>query len=311
MIYTVTLNPALDRALWIDKIRVGDANRIKKERRYAGGKGIDVSKVLTTLGAANKAFGFVGGFTGEELESLLINEGIACDFVKITSETRINIIINEASTGNQILLNDKGPRIKSYELMQLIHKMEAAAPPDILTVSGSLPPGVHPVVYRKIVEMAKDRGARVLLDTDGEALKVGVQGMPDLIKPNVNELSRLVNKKLETVDEIIDAAQCVHQQGIRTVLVSMGASGILMVGERGRYLASPPEVEVIDTIGAGDAAVAGFVYGLSTGESEKDALACAVAAGTATTMRPGTALCRKEDFRKLLPRIRMEVPRGR
>ena len=307
MIYTITLNPAMDRTLWIEKIRSDDSNRIKKEERYAGGKGIDVSRVLTSLEVVNKALGFVGGFAGEELEGRLLNEGIACDFVRISGETRTNIIVNETSTGNQTVFNARGPEIKPYEVMQMIHKVEKIEDPKIVAISGSLPPGVNPEIYRKIIEIFKSRGAMVILDTDGDALRVGINGLPNVIKPNLHELSRLVGRKLHKKDEIISAANDLRNQGIGIVLVSMGADGILLVGEKEQYLASPPKVKVENTIGAGDSAVAGFVYGLSEGKTLKEALTYAVAAGTATTLKPGTALCQKEDFLKLLPQVHMQV----
>lgn len=307
MVYTITLNPALDRTLWLEKIQPDESNRIEKEQRYAGGKGIDVSRVLTTLGVSNKAVGFVGGFAGEELEGRLLNEGISCDFIRIPGETRTNIIVNDMSNRSQTVFSASGPEIKPYELMQMIHKIEKLEKPDIVTISGSLPPGVHPEIYRKIIEIAKNKGARTILDTDGDALKVGIQGFPDVIKPNTHELSRLVDIEFKEMDEIISAAQSVREKGIRIVLVSMGSRGILLIGEKEQYLASPPKVEVKNTIGAGDSAVAGFVYGLIKGKSLKEVLIYAVAAGTATTLRPGTALCQKDDFLKLIPEITLKA----
>ncbi len=184
MVYTITLNPALDRTLWVKKTQPDDSNRIEQEEKYAGGKGIDVSKVLTTPGVGNKALGFVGGFAGEELEGRLTNEGISCDFIRISGETRTNIIINEIGTGSQTIFSASGSEIKLYELMQIIHKVERLEKPDIIIISRSFPPGVHLEIYRKIIEMSKSKGARVILNTDGDALKLGIQGLPDAIKPN-------------------------------------------------------------------------------------------------------------------------------
>lgn len=307
MIYTITFNPALDRTLSVDKIKPDQSNRVEKEERYPGGKGIDVSRVLTTLGINNKALGFIGGFTGEELEGLLLNEGVACEFIRITGETRTNVIVNDLESGKQTAFNAKGPEIRPYELMLMIHKIDQLPVPEAVVISGSLPPGVHPQIYRKIIETLKGRGARVILDTDGEALRIGILGVPDIIKPNIHELSRLVGGELNKMDEIVRAAQDIHEQGVRHVLVSLGAGGILMVGSHGRCLASPPKVKVVNTIGAGDSAVAGFLYGLSQTASEQEALTFAVAAGTATTMRPGTALCRKEDLQALLPEVKVDA----
>ncbi len=303
MIYTITLNPAMDRTLSVKKIRPDDSNRIAEEQRYAGGKGIDVSRVLTTMGVVNRALGFVGGFAGEELEGRLLNEGIVCDFVSIPGETRTNIVVNETSTGNQTVFNARGPEIRPYELMQMIHKVEKVEDPEMVVISGSLPPGVHPEIYSKIIGISKARGARVILDTDGDALSAGIHGLPSVIKPNIHELGRLVGRELRKKDDIISAANSVLKQGIGIVLVSMGAEGILLIAEKEQYLASPPKVKVENTIGAGDSAVAGFVCGLYRDKPLKEALAYAVAAGTATTLRPGTALCQKRDFQELVSQI--------
>ena len=186
MIYTITLNPALDRTLYVKKIQYDDSSRIEKEERYAGGKGIDVSRVLTTLGIGNKALGFVGGCTGEELEGRLLNEGVSSNFISISGETRTNIIVNDMSTGTHTVFSARGPEITPHALMQLIHKVENLKEPGMVTISGSLPPGVNPEIYRKIIEIVKNRGATVVLDTDGDALKVGIDGHQDVIKPNIH-----------------------------------------------------------------------------------------------------------------------------
>jgi len=303
MIYTVTLNPALDRTISIKNINSDDCNRIENEQLYAGGKGIDVSKVLTKFGVKNKALGFVGGFAGEELEGLLINEGIACDFVRIAGRTRTNIIVNDIGANTQTLFNAKGPTITAYELMQLIHKIENLADPAYVIISGSLPLGVNPEIYRKIIEIVKGKGAKVILDTDGEALLVGMQERPNIIKPNIHELSRLAGRPLESMDSVVEAATNLRERGIEIVLVSMGSKGILMISDSGRYLVQPPAVEAKNKIGAGDSAVAGFAFGLSTGKDVVLSLTYAVAAGTATILQAGTALCNLEDFHNLQTKL--------
>ena len=304
MIYTITLNPALDRTLYVKKMKYDDSIRIEKEQRYAGGKGIDVSRVLTILGVENKALGFVGGFAGEELEGRLLNDGISSDFISISGETRTNIVVNDISAETQTVFSARGPEITPHALMQLIHKVENLKEPDMVAISGSLPPGVNPEIYRKMIEIAKNRGATVVLDTDGDALKVGIDGHPDVIKPNIHELSRLKGMELKEMDGIIKAAKSIREQGIKIVLVSMGARGILLASEKEVYVASPPEVKVQNTIGAGDSAVAGFIYGLTQGKELKDALTFAVAAGTATTLKSGTALCQKDVFLELSSKIK-------
>ncbi|NYT02388.1 MAG: 1-phosphofructokinase, partial [Methanosarcinales archaeon] len=142
MIYTVTLNPALDRTIWVDRIKEDVSNRIIKEFRYAGGKSIDVSKVLKNLGIDNVALGFVGGFPGRELEGRLLNEGIISDFIRVSGDTRTNIIIHEQETGKQIAFNARGPEIQPHELMQLIDQIESLRNPQFITIGGSLPRGL-------------------------------------------------------------------------------------------------------------------------------------------------------------------------
>ncbi len=305
MIYTITLNPALDRNIWIEKVKFDDSNRIHKEKRYAAGKGIDVSRVLTAFGIRNKALGFVGGFDGEEMEGRLINEGISCNFTRISGETRTNIVIYDMEKGSQTIFSARGPEIMPFELMRIIDLVEKLDDPKIVIISGSLPPGVSPEIYAKIIEIVKSKGAKIILDTDGNALKTCIQISPDVIKPNIHELSRLSDQELNNIQKIISTAQTICDQGTGIVLVSMGARGILLVGKTEQYLAVPPQVKVVNTVGAGDSAVAGFVYGTLTGKTLQEALVCAVAAGTATTLQPGPALCSKDDFMELVPQVKL------
>ena len=310
MIYTITLNPALDRTIWIDKIRDDVSNRIIDERRYAGGKSIDVSKVLKNFGVDNIALGFVGGFAGRELEGRLLNEGIQTDFIRVSGETRTNIILHEKDTGRQLSFNARGPEILPSELMQFVEQIESLPCPDVVTIGGSLPPGISPEIYRKIITLVGRCRARVVLDVDGSGLISGIKAHPNIIKPNIHELSELVGHVLKEMNEIVEAAREINRNGVEVVLVSMGAKGILLVAKGEEYIAVPPEVKVENTIGAGDSAVAGFVYGLVNGKGLKDSLVFAAAAGTATTLRLGTALSQKEDFLNLVPQVKLTVLQG-
>jgi len=307
MIYTITLNPALDRTLWIQKARDDVSNRILEEKSFAGGKSIDVSKVLKNLGVDNIALGFVGGFAGRELEGRLLNEGIQSDFVRVSGETRTNIIIHETETGKQLAFNARGPEIRPSELMQFVEQLEKMPCPELVAIGGSLPPGVNSVIFRKIITLVKRCQAKVVLDVDGEALRVGIEALPDVIKPNIHELSALVGRDLKDLDEIAAAAREINRQGVKIVLVSMGGKGILLVSHGREYLAVPPDVKVESTIGAGDSSVAGFISGLVRGKDLKECLIYAVAAGTATTLHQGTALCQKEEFLMLVPQVKLNV----
>jgi 6-phosphofructokinase 2 len=197
MIYTITLNPALDRTLWIQRVRDDVSNRILEEKSFAGGKSIDVSKVLKNLGIDNIALGFVGGFAGRELEGRLLNEGIQSDFVRVSGETRTNIIIHEKETGKQLAFNASGPEIRASELMQFIEQLERLPCADVVAIGGSLPLGVTPEIYRKIINLVQRCQAKVVLDVDGEALRQGIKAQPNVIKPNIHELSELVGRDLK------------------------------------------------------------------------------------------------------------------
>lgn len=307
MIYTITLNPALDRTLWIQKVRDDVSNRILEEKSFAGGKSVDVSKVLKNLGVDNIALGFVGGFAGRELEGRLLNEGIQTDFVRVSDETRTNIIIHEKDTGKQLAFNARGPEIKPSKLMEFVELLERLPCSDLVAIGGSLPLGVTPEIYRKIIAIVKKCQSTVVLDVDGESLRAGILAHPDVIKPNIHELSELAGRELKGLDEIRAAAREINRQGVRIVLVSMGGKGILLVSEGQEYLAVPPDVSVKSTIGAGDSSVAGFISGLVQGKDLKDCLVYAAAAGTATTLHQGTALAQKEDFERLVPQVKLTI----
>jgi 6-phosphofructokinase 2 len=304
MLYTITLNPALDRTLWLDRIQDDVTNRIEREERFPGGKGIGVSRVLTALGVYNRALGFTGGFHGAELEARLLEQGIQSNFTPIDEETRSNIVIHERSTGRQILLSSKGPRIHPSELAHFCADLTRIEDPTLVSIGGSLPEGVKSDVYYTIIRNLSRRGAQVILDAEGGALKSGLSAHPYAIKPNLRELSLAMGKTVSDLPGIIQAAEELHARGVEVVLVSMGAKGMILVSGKERLLASPPPVQVRNTVGAGDSAVAGFLYGITRGDDLETALRYAVAAGTATTLREGTALAEKEDVMRLFPRIR-------
>jgi len=305
MIYTITLNPALDRTLWVQRVKSDVSNRIIEEKSFAGGKSVDVSKVLKNLGVDNIALGFVGGFAGRELEGRLLNEGIQTDFVHVSGETRTNIIIHEKETGKQLAFNARGPEIHPAEIMEFIELLQRLPCSDLVAIGGSLPQAVSPEIYTKIITIVKRCHSTVVLDVDGEALRTGISARADVIKPNIHELSELVGRELQGIEEIAAAAREINRQGVKIVLVSMGARGILMVSEGEEFLAVPPKVDVASTIGAGDSSVAGFISGLVQKKGLDQCIAYAAAAGTATTLHQGTALAQKEDFDRLVPQVQV------
>lgn len=305
MLYTVTLNPALDRTLYVESLSPGQSTRIRREARYSGGKGIDVSRALLEMGTSNIALGFVGGFGGKEFEGRLLLDGVACSFTRIAGETRTNIIIQDESSGAETALLARGPEVQPNELMDFITTIEKLPDMEFLVVSGSLPLGLTPEVYRRIIDIGNNKGARTVLDTAGEALRQGLNARPTMIKPNRLELAELAGRELGDVRAIAEYCRSLRDR-VEVILVSLGADGMVMTTARGVVYARPPTVRVKSTVGAGDCAVAGFVHGLARREAPTDALRRSVAAGTAATLNPGTGLCRCSDIDTIMPQVVVE-----
>lgn len=305
MIYTITLNPALDHCLEVDELRLDDANRVKSEGLYAGGKGIDVSRAIRRLGSDSMALGFIGGHTGQVMVDLLKAEGVTCYFTPIAQETRRNIIIS-TSRQSQTMLNSRGPVVTKDEWSAfLTHLTLLHLGDSYVVVSGSLPRGVPVEAYRQIVQLVQSRGARAVLDADGPCLKSGLQAKPFAIKPNVNELRRLTGRPLGSEQDIIRAATRVQDSGVEVVMVSRGAQGVLLLGAGERFRAKPPAVKVRSTVGAGDSTVAGFVWAHASGKGLEECVRIATAAGTAATLATGNQLCRLADVLRLSPKVKV------
>ncbi|MCI0481798.1 MAG: 1-phosphofructokinase, partial [Candidatus Dadabacteria bacterium] len=303
MIYTVTLNPALDRSIEVQQLRNDDANRIESEKSYAGGKGIDASRVIQVLGGQSIALGFVGGFNGMELEQRLLRQGVRCDFVETRGDTRTNIIIYVRSTGTYTTLNAKGPDVNEVETKEILDKISGLTDVSYMIISGSIPSGVSQDIYRQIVEIARAKGAFVALDADGEPMKQGIEAGPTIIKPNVHELGRLMGREITDIPGALDSAEGLKKKRVDIVLVSMGAKGALLVSDSARLFAVPPKIAVGSTVGAGDSLLAGFVLGHFQGRRLAECLRFGVAAGAATAMSRGTELCKREDVEELMPKV--------
>jgi 6-phosphofructokinase 2 len=307
MIYTVTLNPALDRAINVDSLVQDDTVRVLSENHYAAGKGIDVSRVIRELGGESVALGLIGGYDGMHLEGLLINAGVMSQFTKISNETRTNIILKENRTGKQYVISASGPQVTATEIGQFYNHIVEIMDMNYLVMSGSLPRGVTPNIYGQLILAGRKKGAFIFLDADGKALKESISYVPTGIKPNIHELSRLTGRELREDSEIIDACVPLHEMGIKMVLVSRGKSGLLLSMDDKKIKAAAPPVDVESTVGAGDSTVAGFILAHSRGLDIIECLRMACAAGTATAQTPGTELCHSEDVEKLLPVVEMTV----
>lgn len=304
MIYTITLNPALDHYMEVGDLRLDDANRIKTERLYAGGKGIDVSRALRRLGGDSMALGFSGGHNGQILVDMLKQEGVTPYFTPIAQQTRRNILLSNMQRGRQTVLHARGPEVTGAEWQSFLAHLRMLDLRDAYVVlGGSLPRGLPTSAYRQIIAQVQSQGARAILDADGPCLREGLKARPFAVKPNVHELRRAMRRPLTEEKQILDAAIGLQRRGVSIVLVSRGALGLLVVDESESVRAVPPRVRVRSTIGAGDSTVAGFVFAHSSGKGLEDCVRYATAAGTAATLRPGNELCRPRDVLRLLPRV--------
>ena len=312
MIATVTLNPSLDLTVTVDRLVVDDVIRMRSMRKDPGGKGINVSRVVNTLGGATIAYGFIGGHEGGVLSVLLAEEGILTSFVAVEGDTRINVIVSERESGTQTRINAEGPRVKVEDLEKLkerLWKMGGVyCAARFMVFAGSIPPGLPKTAYRDLIEDAQDRGIKAVLDTDGDALKYGVRAKPFMVKPNTYELERLVGRDLRNAgdQEIIQAAKEVRDMGVEVVAVTRGGGrAVLVTGDR-VLLGTPPSVKVINSVGSGDSFIAAFLLALLHGKGFEEAFQWGLAAGAATAITPGTELLKKEDFYRLIPEAKVE-----
>jgi len=309
MIYTITLNPCLDRHLLVEDLQFDDANRIQEETRYAAGKGVDVSVVLKELGTDSLALGFVGGYSGLEFEGMLINRGIPCDFTQIGQDTRTNIHITNRRTGGQTSLNARGPFIKAVELGLFCQKVRHLSPkPSFVSMNGSLPQGVTAGIYRQLTHWLKEQGARIVLDADGEAFAQGVEAGPYLVKPNVHELGRYLKEDLQNheLSQLVPCCRRVQQRGVEIVALSLGPRGLLVTWQDRALHATTPPVQSVSTVGAGDSVIAGMLYKLAAGRDLREAVRWGAACGTATALTPGTELCKREGVLQILDKVTLQ-----
>lgn len=295
MIYTVTFNPALDYILKTDDFNLGTTNRSVFEVITFGGKGINVSYVLSQLGVENTALGFVAGFTGEELLRKINSTGIKTDFIKLSSgNTRINVKIK----GNaETEINASGPPITQNDIEQLFKKLENLCEKDVLVLAGSIPKCLPDNIYENILSKLQGKGIRFVVDATGELLLNVLKYNPFLIKPNLAELEDIVGEILDSEEKIISAAFKLKKMGAVNVLVSLGKDGALLIDEFGNvHRQSVLGGKPVNTVGAGDSTVAGFLVGCDNGYEY--ALRLGVAAGGATAC--SQYLATKEEILSLL-----------
>lgn len=297
MIYTVTFNPAVDYIVRVGALRPGEVNRSDAEDVFFGGKGINVSLVLKQLGIESHALGFIAGFTGTAIEDGIRKAGITTDFVRLQSGfSRINVKIKSSC---ETELNGQGPQIPQDSIRCLLEKLGRLQRGDVLILAGSIPNTLPENMYEKIMEPLAEKGIDFVVDATGELLVNVLPYKPFLIKPNKAELSEIFKKPLHTDAEIVQCARALQQRGAKNVLVSLAGDGALLADEHGKiHKMAAAQGTVINSVGAGDSMVAGFLAGYICKKDYAYALRLGTAAGGATAFSPG--LAEKQEIDRLL-----------
>lgn len=281
MIYTITFNPSLDYVLKVPELSFGKINRSENEKIYIGGKGINVSRVLNTLGMKSIPLGFIAGFTGKELNSKLISYGIDSDFIELKEgNTRINIKIKgEVETS----INADGPIINDYSIALLLKKIDDLTNDDIVIIAGNVPKNIDSSIYALICKKLYDKNIPFIVDACDKNLIDVLKYNPFLIKPNKEELESTLGVKINNIDDLRKAVLKLKEMGALNVLVSLGSDGAFLVDDSlNEYALDAPSINVVNTVGAGDSMLAGFIYGFLKNRNYGEALMYGVACGSAT-----------------------------
>lgn len=300
MIYTVTFNPSLDYIVTVNDFRMGVVNRTSREILFPGGKGVNVSMVLKNLGCESTALGFAAGFTGQELTRLLEEKGITADFIHVKNGTsRINVKLRAQK---ETEINGQGPRIAGEDIQRLYKKLDGLQDGDILVLAGSIPDTMPGSMYMDIMQHLQDKRLNIVVDATKDLLVNVLPYRPFLIKPNNHELGEIFHTIITDKDEVVRYAKALQEKGVRNVLVSMAGEGAVLVTEDGKeYRTEAPKGTVVNSVGAGDSMVAGFLYGyLTEGDYEK-AFRYGVCTGSASAF--SEELATKEEVFALLDKF--------
>ncbi len=306
MIYTISLNSSIDYTFYLSRIRYDDINRIEEKRIDAGGKGLNVARMLSVLKCECETLTFLGGSNGNLLKKLLDEEKIRYRYVSIKGNVR-SVFNFFAGKNNVLRFNEQGPNISKREeraFFRLIDDIKFSKE-DIISISGSLPPGLNESIYRNLIEKVNKRGVKTVLDADGEVLREGIAGKPDIIKPNLWEFERISGVAIRSFTILGKVLKNILNGGVSTILLTLGEKGAILFSQNKFLYASAPTVRVLSTIGCGDAFLAGFLYCFSRGETPERSLQMAVAAGTAKVLQKGTSMPERKDVMSIFPRVKI------
>ena len=295
MITTITLNVAVDKAYVIGKLTDHTVMRVNRCTNTAGGKGLNVAKVVHLCGEEVQATGFVGGFNGAYVEDMLKKQNIPNRFVHVQGETRSCINVLDEDGGSTEFL-EPGEPIRPEEVQEFLDQFDdIIADSSVVTISGSVPKGVDVTMYAKLIEKIKAQGKKVVLDTSGALLKESIKACPTMVKPNTDEIEDLLGIKVNNHKDLVEGAKKLHEMGIPVVVVSLGGDGAFVVSDEGVFRGQPPKIEVVNTVGCGDSMTAAFAVAFARGLSVQEALRYAIAVSAANAMTMETGSFREED----------------
>ena len=307
MILTVTLNAAIDKRYVVEEFKVGEVNRVKECAYVPGGKGLNVSKPAAVAGAEVVATGFVGGHAGNYIEASLKDYHVKSAFYHLESESRSCINIWDEKNCVQTEFLEPGFTVAESEFQGFVEEFkELVKKADVVAMSGSVPKGLDGTAYQKLVKVVKDAGKKVILDTSGKLLEMGIEACPTMIKPNIDEIRMLTGKECNEIGEIVEAAKEIHARGVEVVAVSLGADGSLAVSDEGVFRAIVPRINAVNTVGCGDSMIAGFALGFAEGLGIEETLRKASAISAAAALREETGYFVMEDMQRLYPQIKIE-----
>ena len=298
MIYTVTLNPSIDYIVHVDKLTIGDVNRMKTDFKLPGGKGINVSRILKRIDNDSTALGFLGGFTGRFIEEWVERETIQTNFTPVSDDTRINI---KLKAKDETEINGQGPVVSAEEMNELKKVLAHLSSEDIVVLSGSKPASVPTGFYQELIEIIKSQGASFVIDTTGADLMDALEKGPLLVKPNNHELADLYQTTFNSVEDIYPFGQRLLDEGAQHALVSMAGDGALLFTKDGIYRSNVLKRSFKNSVGAGDSMIAGFVGNYTKSQDPVEAFKWGVACGSATTFSDDLATA--EFIQELLPEV--------
>lgn len=306
MIYTITLNPALDREMTVPEISLDCVLRASAIQTDYGGKGFNVSRALHALGVESTALGFIGGATGDQLALGLAQLGILTDFIQVQGETRINLSVVDAEHTHYLKVNEPGPLVTIHEASAMLEKIDTLVRKgDWWILAGSTPRGIHPPFITKIIRRVHEAGAYAIIDMEGACLRSGCGANAFLIKPNAAEAGELIGAQIITIQNALDALPRIHQAGAIQVCISLGKTGAVYSNGSGTWWAEPPMIRERNPIGAGDAMLAGMVWALQKNLTGGEVLRWGVACGAAAASLDGTAMGSRQLVESLAPQVRI------